>query len=106
MAGPDRPGARALGGGWAFIKVFTCTTHGVPGFDPGHLIRLFRAIADTDAICLVHCEDETIVDRAEGVAFGSGRDDPSVIIEWRRREAELSALAVMSQLARPPGHAS
>ena len=32
--------------GVTFLKVFTCTTHGVPGFDAAHLLRLFRATAD------------------------------------------------------------
>ena len=89
--------------GVAFIKVFTCTTHGVPGFDAGKLLRLFRATADAGAICLVHCEDETITADAERELRSAGRDDPSVIIEWRSREAELTALAVVSQLSRLTG---
>jgi dihydroorotase (multifunctional complex type) len=86
--------------GVAFFKVFTCTTHGVPGFDPGPLEALFTAVAAVDGVCLVHNEEATLVDRAEAALRASGRDDPAVIVEWRSREAELSALAVTSLLAR------
>src|SRR5207245_7330500 len=40
--------------GAAFVKVFTCTTHGVPGFDAAHLRRLFERAAGCGAVCLVH----------------------------------------------------
>lgn len=89
--------------GVAFLKVFTCTTHGVPGFDAGALLRLFRASADADAVCLVHCEDEAITEDAERRLRASGREDPRVIVEWRSREAELTALAVVAQLSRLTG---
>lgn len=89
--------------GVAFVKVFTCTTHGVPGFDAGALLRLFRSSAAAGAICLVHCEDETITADAERALRAAGRDDPSVIVEWRSRESELTALAVVAQLSRLTG---
>ena len=89
--------------GVAFLKVFTCTTHGVPGFDPAGLLRLFRASASIGGICLVHCEEETITADAERELRAAGREDPGVIIEWRSREAEMTALAVVAQLARLTG---
>jgi dihydroorotase-like cyclic amidohydrolase len=46
--------------GVAYIKAFTCTTHGVPGFDAAHLLELFRRTAAAGATCLVHCEDESM----------------------------------------------
>jgi dihydroorotase (multifunctional complex type) len=104
-AWPDRiDEVRALWeAGVAFFKVFTCTTHGVPGFDPGPLRALFTAVAAVDGVCLVHNEEATLVDRAEAELRATGRDDPAVIVEWRSREAELSALAVTSLLARATG---
>ena len=72
-------------GGVTFVKVFTCTTHGVPGFDAAHLLRLFRRTAEVGALCLVHCEDETITEAAEAELRRAGRDDPAVIPEWRSR---------------------
>jgi len=46
--------------GASYIKAFTCTTHGVPGFDAARLHELFTQIAHEDAVCLVHCEDESL----------------------------------------------
>jgi allantoinase len=89
--------------GVVFFKVFTCTTHGVPGFDAGHLRRLFERIAAANAICLVHCEDETITAEAERILRETGRKDNGVIPEWRNRDAELTALAVTALLARRAG---
>jgi dihydroorotase (multifunctional complex type) len=86
--------------GVTFLKVFTCTTHGVPGFDAGHLLRLFRATAEVGALCLVHCEDETITADAERELRAAGREDPGVITAWRTREAEVTALAVTALLSR------
>jgi dihydroorotase len=91
--------------GVAFVKVFTCTTHGVPGFNAGALLQLFRATSAAGAVCLVHCEDETITEDAERQLREAGRNDPRVIVEWRSREAELTALAVVAQLARLTGAA-
>jgi dihydroorotase (multifunctional complex type) len=89
--------------GVTFFKVFTCTTHGVPGFDAARLLALFRELASFEGLCLVHCEDETITGEAEERLRASGRDDPSVIPEWRNREAEEVALGTMSLLARLTG---
>ena len=85
--------------GVAFFKVFTCTTHGVPGFDAGALRALFQQVAAAGAVCLVHCEDESITKRLEAELRASGRDDPGVIPEWRHPDAELVALSVVARLA-------
>jgi dihydroorotase (multifunctional complex type) len=89
--------------GVTFFKVFTCTTHGVQGFDAAHLLQLFRELAAVDALCLVHCEDETITAEAERALRTAGRQDPAIIPEWRSREAELTALNTMSLLVRLSG---
>ncbi|SRR5579884_1451596 len=89
--------------GVTFFKVFTCTTHGVPGFDAAHLLRLFREVAEYDGLCLVHCEDESITAENERELRAAGRDDPAVIVEWRSREAELTAANTMGLLARLTG---
>lgn len=104
-AWPDQ--ADQLGSLWeagvTFFKVFTCTTHGVPGFDAAHLLKLFRAVAVFDGLCLVHSEDEAITAESERALREAGRIDPSVIPEWRSREAELVATSVMGLLARLSG---
>jgi dihydroorotase (multifunctional complex type) len=104
-AWPDRIDevAELWRGGITFIKVFTCTTHGVPGFDAAHLLKLFRRTAEVGAVCLVHSEDETITADAEDQLRRVGRDDPHVIVEWRSREAEVTALAVATTLSASTG---
>lgn len=89
--------------GVAFFKIFTCTTHGVPGFDAGDLLAAFESMSVIGAPTLVHCEDESITARAEALLRALGRDDPSVIPDWRNREAELTAVAVAGVLAQVTG---
>jgi len=89
--------------GAAYMKVLTCTTHGVPGMDAGHLLELFRRTARLGISCLVHCEDESITGWAEKALRAAGRRDPAVICEWRNREAEATATVVTSLLARLTG---
>lgn len=89
--------------GATFFKVFTCTTHGVPAILAGPMLRLFRNLAAVDALCLVHCEDESITGDNEALLRGAGRVDPSVIPEWRTREAEQVAVETVALLARQAG---
>ena len=89
--------------GAAFVKAFTCTTHGVPGLDAAHLRALFDRAAACGAVCLVHSEDESLTEVAERELRAAGRADPGVVPEWRNRAAELTALAVVSVLARLAG---
>jgi dihydroorotase (multifunctional complex type) len=89
--------------GIAFVKAFTCTTHGVPGLDPAHVLRLFREAARCDVRVLVHCEDESITAADEQRLRDACREDAAVIPQWRSTEAELSAVAVVAVLARLTG---
>jgi dihydroorotase (multifunctional complex type) len=89
--------------GAAYIKAFTCTTHGVPGFDAAHLHALFVDVRREDAVCLVHCEDESLTSAAERALHEAGRADGGVIPAWRNPEAELTALAVARVLADSTG---
>lgn len=102
---PDR--LDQLAGLWrdgvTFFKVFTCTTHGVPGLDAAALLDAFGRLADLGAPCLVHCEDESLTAAAERDLRAAGREDPAVICAWRSREAELVAVAVVTLLARLTG---
>jgi dihydroorotase (multifunctional complex type) len=100
-AWPDGPPVAGVwGAGAAFIKVFTCTTHGIPGHDAGHLERLFSQAAAADAICLVHCEDEAITRNAERRLRAQSLNDGSIVPLWRSREAELVAAELVASLAR------
>ena len=98
---PDRIGEipALWAAGVTFFKIFTCTTHGVPGIDPAHLLDAFSAIGSVDGRTLVHCEDESITAQAERVLRDQGRDDPGILLDWRNREAELVAIAAAAVLA-------
>lgn len=104
-AWPDR--LDEIGGVWnagvAFVKVFTCTTHGVPGFTPPLLRELFERTAALDALCLLHCEDELLTRSAEEALRGAGREGNDIVPAWRNREAELTAVSAASILATAAG---
>lgn len=89
--------------GIAFFKVFTCTTHGVPGHDAARLKRHLDACAAAGATTLMHCEDESLTEDAEAVLRAAGRDDGAIVPEWRSRDAELIAVTVASLLVRLTG---
>jgi dihydroorotase len=89
--------------GAAYLKAFTCTTHGIPGFGPVDLAALFEEVARLDAVCLVHCEDEALTAEAERLLRAAGRDDGGVVPEWRNRAAELAALVTVAALAKRTG---
>jgi dihydroorotase (multifunctional complex type) len=104
-AWPDR--LDEVDGAWragaVFVKAFTCTTHGVPSFDPAALRALFRRLAVCGAVCLVHAEDESLTAVAEAELRAAGRRDGGVVPEWRSADAELVALTVTALLARRCG---
>jgi dihydroorotase len=85
--------------GVAFFKIFTCTTHGVPGLTAAQLDEALGRIADIGGTCLIHCEDETITAEAEAVLRREGRTDNGLLIEWRNRTAEEVAVAMTGVLA-------
>src|ERR1700738_69097 len=92
-----------LSGGVAFIKAFTCTTHGIPGHDRAALTALFNEAAAAGGVCLVHCEDDAMVAAAEARRRAAGRSDGGVIPEWRHREAEERAVSMVAAVARETG---
>ena len=85
--------------GISFFKIFTCTTHGVPGLDASTAGRALEMLASIDATALIHCEDESLTALAEKRLTDLGRNDPGVLPEWRSREAELTAIATIVDLA-------
>lgn len=89
--------------GAAFIKAFMTGTHGVPAHNAAHLQQLFSLASGCGAVCLVHCEDESITADAERSLRRADRLDGAVIFEWRNRAAELVAVSTASLLARQTG---
>jgi dihydroorotase (multifunctional complex type) len=104
-AWPGRSGeiGGLLAAGAAFIKVFTCTTHGIPGHDRAALVAIFDEAAAAGAVCLVHCEDDALVAAAEERLRAAGRSDGGVIPEWRNRAAEQQAVAQVVEVAQQTG---
>ncbi|HEY0249233.1 MAG TPA: dihydroorotase family protein [Gryllotalpicola sp.] len=89
--------------GISFFKVFTCTTHGIPGHDAGALKSHLLAQAEVGAVSLLHCEDEALTGAAERMLHELGRDDPAILPEWRNVDAELVAATVAALLVRRTG---
>jgi dihydroorotase (multifunctional complex type) len=104
-AWPDRLGevAGVRAAGAAFVKAFTCTTHGVPGFDAAQLHELMERAAAVGAPVLVHAEDESLTAHAERALRAAGRDDGGIVPAWRSRAAEQVALSTVAVLARDTG---
>lgn len=102
---PDR--VDQLGDLWragvAFFKIFTCSTHGVPGLDPANLLAALQEISNAGAATLIHCEDESITAVAEKALKEAGRTDNGILLEWRNREAELAATAAAASLVAVTG---
>lgn len=98
---PDRIDrmAETWAAGVTFFKAFACTTHGVPGLDAPTFRRALKALAAFDGACLAHCEDERTTLEAEAALRAAGRTDPGLLPEWRSREAELTAVSTVADLA-------
>lgn len=86
--------------GIAFFKVFTCTTHGVPGHTAADLVKHLTAASDADAPSLIHCEDESLTVEAQKTLQELERMDFGILPEWRSRTAEVVATAVVAALVR------
>jgi dihydroorotase (multifunctional complex type) len=93
----------ALQGGAAFIKVFTCTTHGVDAVENGLFFEAMKRFEPEGAVYLVHAEDESLTRVAEIELRRAGREDGMVIPEWRNRLAEQVAVTTVAQLAQASG---
>jgi dihydroorotase len=65
--------------GAAFVKAFTCTTHGIAGLDAAQQMTLLRSAADAGLRVLAHCEDEALTARAERDLRSALRTDFGVL---------------------------
>ncbi|MPZ62351.1 MAG: amidohydrolase family protein [Propionibacteriales bacterium] len=86
--------------GVAFFKVFTCTTHGVPGHTAAALVTHLRATSDIGAMSLIHCEDESMTAADEERLQEEMREDNGILSEWRSRDAEVVAASTAAILVR------
>lgn len=89
--------------GAAAFKIFTCKVHGVSPIYPAKMLEALRELASFDAPCLVHAEDDSILNSNAERLKAAGRKDFEVIREWRTREAEQVAASTTALLARITG---
>jgi dihydroorotase (multifunctional complex type) len=89
--------------GAAFLKVFTCTTHGIPAHDAEQLRALLGPGAEAGAVFLAHCEDEALTAAAERTLRSRGRHDGGIISAWRNLDAELTAVGMVAAITRETG---
>lgn len=89
--------------GATFFKLFTCTTHGIPGQTHAQMLRAFRQCAELGSPALVHCEDEAITAENAEALKAAGVTGGELLPLWRSREAELVAVGAVSLLARLTG---
>ena len=85
--------------GVAYFKIFTCSTHGVPAIEGEDLRNALADIARIGGTCLIHCEDDSMTAAAEQHLRATGRTDPGLLIEWRTRSAEKTAVEAVLALA-------
>jgi dihydroorotase (multifunctional complex type) len=97
----DVPGLAELWrAGAAYFKLFTCTTHGVPGLSNAQLFHALAAVGDLRALALAHCEDEAMTADDEARLRSAGCSGGDVLGRWRSREAEQVAVNAVALLAR------
>lgn len=84
-------------------KSFTCDVHGVPALQSDTMHELFTEIARVGGISMVHPEDERMLNANEARIRDQGRDDGSVIPEWRSKDAEQVAVSTTLQIAKQTG---
>lgn len=89
--------------GAAFIKVFTCTTHGVQGVTTGNLHAAMSRYGRTNIPFLIHAEDDSLTAAAEVVLKSTSRSDGGIIPEWRNLLAEKVAAQSAVAIAEASG---
>lgn len=92
-----------LKAGAAFIKVFTCETHGIPAVGTGRFFELMQRIQPGQGLFLVHAEDDALTATMEKQLKETGREDGAVIPEWRLPLAEQVAADTVGRLAQATG---
>jgi dihydroorotase len=89
--------------GAAFVKVFTCTTHGIKGTDAGTLFQALQSHSQVGVTFLVHAEDEALTSSFEVQLRAAGRRDGAVIPEWRTLLGEQVAVHMVADVAQATG---
>jgi dihydroorotase (multifunctional complex type) len=85
------------------FKGFTCELHEAEALDIGHLMEILSEIRKFNGIALFHCEDDSLLKKAEERLRKEGRKDSLIVSEWRSPEAEEVAVQTLIYAARKTG---
>jgi dihydroorotase (multifunctional complex type) len=77
------------------FKGFTCELHEADALLSGNLMEILQEIRKFDGIALFHCEDNSLLKKAEERLRKLGRKDPLIVSEWRSPEAEELAVRTL-----------
>ena len=69
----------------------------------GNLMEILTEIRKFNGIALFHCEDDSLLKKAEERLRKEGRRDPLMVTEWRSPEAEEVAVRTLIYAARKTG---
>ncbi len=90
-------------GGALGFKGFTCELHEAEALSIGNLMEILSEIRKFDGIALFHCEDDSLLKKAEERLRQEGRKDRLVVSEWRSPEAEEVSVRTLIYAARKTG---
>jgi allantoinase len=85
------------------FKGFTCALHEADALGIGNLMEILSEIRKFNGIALFHCEDDSLLKKAEERLQKEGRKDPLSVSEWRSPEAEEIAVRTLIYAARKTG---
>jgi len=85
------------------FKGFTCELHEADALGIGNLIEILEEIRKFNGIALFHCEDDSLLKKAEERLRKQGRKDPLSVSEWRSPEAEELAVRTLIYAAKKTG---
>ena len=90
-------------GGALGFKGFTCELHGAEALGIGNLMEILSEVRKFNGVALFHCEDDSLLKKAEERLRKEGRKDPLTVSEWRSPEAEEVAVRNLIYAAEKTG---
>jgi allantoinase len=85
------------------FKGFTCELHEAEALRMGNLMEILSEIQKFNGIALFHCEEDSLLKKAEERLRKEGRKDRSTVSEWRSPEAEEVAVRTLIYAAKKTG---
>ena len=78
-------------GGALGFKGFMCDLHGVPDLSEGVLLNIMREVKSFGGTVMLHCESDSILNKAKEKIDADNRTDYMCISDWRTPESEYVA---------------